>query len=160
MMKPKRKDSPITTGSFRLFVRHVPTRSPIGDMASSAPSVKSIIPASKSTAPKRKQSRMLEEMGAITKQSTSTIAMIGSTACSASFHFSRSFFVIPNIPLSCLFEADIPFSQNPPCYLVSFHIRVLSARYFTNRGCRYRICGLSAPRSCNRRIMFSITWEL
>ena len=52
--------------------------------------------------------RMLEEMGAITKQSTSTIAMIGSTACSASFHFSRSFFVIPNIPLSCLFEADIP----------------------------------------------------
>ena len=51
---------------------------------------------------------MLEEMGAITKQSTSTIAMIGSTACSASFHFSRSFFVIPNIPLSCLFEADIP----------------------------------------------------
>lgn len=26
---------------------------------------------------------MLEEMGAITKQSTSTIAMIGSTACSA-----------------------------------------------------------------------------
>lgn len=108
MMKPKRKDSPITTGSFRLFVRHVPTRSPIGDMASSAPSVKSIIPASKSTAPKRKQSRMLEEMGAITKQSTSTIAMIGSTACNASFHFSRSFFVIPNIPLSCLFEADIP----------------------------------------------------
>ena len=52
--------------------------------------------------------RMLEEMGAITKQSTSTIAIIGSTACSASFHFSRSFFVIPNIPLSCLFEADIP----------------------------------------------------
>ena len=52
--------------------------------------------------------RMLEEMGAITKQSTSTIAMIGSTACNASFHFSRSFFVIPNIPLSCLFEADIP----------------------------------------------------
>ena len=52
--------------------------------------------------------RMLEEMGAITKQSTSTIAMIGSTACSASFHFSRSFFVIPNIPLSCLFKADIP----------------------------------------------------
>ena len=51
---------------------------------------------------------MLEEMGAITKQSTSTIAMIGSTACNASFHFSRSFFVIPNIPLSCLFEADIP----------------------------------------------------
>ena len=52
--------------------------------------------------------RMLEEMGAITKLSTSTIAMIGSNACSASFHFSRSFFVIPNIPLSCLFEADIP----------------------------------------------------
>ena len=22
------------------------------------------------------------------------------------------------------------------------------------------ICGLAAPRSCNRRIMFSITWEL
>ena len=65
MMKPKRKDSPITTGSFRLFVRHVPTRSPIGDMASSAPSVKSIIPASKRTAPKRKQSRMLEEMGVL-----------------------------------------------------------------------------------------------
>ena len=107
MMKPKRKDSPITTGSFRLFVRHVPTRSPIGDMASSAPSVKSIIPASKRTAPKRKQSKMLEEMGAITKQSTSTIAMIGSTACSASFHFSRSFFVIPKFSLSCVCETDI-----------------------------------------------------
>ena len=160
MMKPKRKDSPITTRSFRLFVRHVPTRSPIGDMASSAPSVKSIIPASKRTAPKRKQSRMLEEMGAITKQSTSTIAMIGSTACSASFHFSRSFLSFPIFHSPVFLRRTFPFSQNPPCYLVSFHIRVLSARYFTNRGCRYRICGLSAPRSCNRRIMFSITWEL
>ena len=50
---------------------------------------------------------MLEEMGAITKQSTSTIAMIGSTACSASFHFSRSFFVIPKFSLSCVCETDI-----------------------------------------------------
>ena len=107
MIKPKRNDKPITTGSFRLFVRQVPTRSPMGDMASSAPSVKSIIPASNKTAPRRKQSRILEDMGATTKQSTSTIAMIGSTACSASFHFSRSFFVIPNVSLSCLFETDI-----------------------------------------------------
>ena len=35
--------------------------------------------------------RMLEEMGAITKQSTSTMAAMGSTACSASNSFSRSF---------------------------------------------------------------------
>ena len=44
---------------------------------------------------------MLEEMGAITKQSTSTIAMIGSTACSASFT-PRQFFVIPKFSLSCV----------------------------------------------------------
>ena len=113
-MKPKRKDSPITTGSFLLFVRHVPTRSPIGDMASSAPSVKSIIPASKRTAPKRKQSRMLEEMGAITKQSTSTIAMIGSTACSASFHFSAVFLSFPIFHSPVFLRRTFPFSQNPP----------------------------------------------
>ena len=134
MMKPKRKDSPITTGSFRLFVRHVPTRSPIGDMASSAPSVKSIIPASKRTAPKRKQSRMLEEMGAITKQSTSTIAMIGSTACSASFHFSRSFFVIPNIPLSCLFEADIPILSKSALLLGFFQHSCSLCQVFHEQG--------------------------
>ena len=136
MMKPKRKDSPITTGSFRLFVRHVPTRSPIGDMASSAPSVKSIIPASKRTAPKRKQSRMLEEMGAITKQSTSTIAMIGSTACSASFHFSRSFFVIPNIPLSCLFEADIPILSKSALLLGFFPHSCSLRQVFHEQGMR------------------------
>lgn len=136
MMKPKRKDSPITTGSFRLFVRHVPTRSPIGDMASSAPSVKSIIPASKRTAPKRKQSRMLEEMGAITKQSTSTIAMIGSTACNASFHFSRSFFVIPNIPLSCLFEADIPILSKSALLLGFFPPSCSLRQVFHEQGMR------------------------
>ena len=136
MMKPKRKDSPITTGSFRLFVRHVPTRSPIGDIASSAPSVKSIIPASKRTAPKRKQSRMLEEMGAITKQSTSTIAMIGSTACSASFHFSRSFFVIPNIPLSCLFEADIPILSKSALLLGFFPHSCSLRQVFHEQGMR------------------------
>ena len=58
----------------------VPTRSPMGVMAISAPWVKNIMPTISSTAPSKKHSRMLGEMGAMLKHSSSTIPMIGSTA--------------------------------------------------------------------------------
>ena len=54
------------SGTLRLLVSIAPTRSPMGLMLISAPS--------------RKQSRMLGETGAMEKQSTSTMATMGSTA--------------------------------------------------------------------------------
>ena len=59
-------------------------------MLISAPSVKNMMPATIMAAPSRKHSRMLGDTGAMVKQSTSTIAVMGSTACSASSSFSLS----------------------------------------------------------------------
>ena len=104
MIKPSRKDSGITTHSFLLLVMLVPTRSPIGVIAISAPRVKNIIPRMMSTPPIRKHSRMLGDIGAMLKHSTRTIPMIGSTALSASFSFSISFLLFfnlsPQLPVS------------------------------------------------------------
>ena len=71
-----------------VFAIFVPTRSPIGVIESSAPSVKSIIPAINSTAPNKNKSRMLAGTGVIVKLSSTTIAIIGDTAFSDSFNFS------------------------------------------------------------------------
>ena len=81
---------PSTTGRRRLLVMTAPTRSPMGVMLISAPSVKNMMPTTIIAAPSRKHSRMLGDTGAMVKQSTSTMAAMGSTACSASSSFSRS----------------------------------------------------------------------
>ena len=52
----------------------------MGLMLISAPSVKNMMPTMIIAAPSRKQSRMLGETGAMEKQSTSTMATMGSTA--------------------------------------------------------------------------------
>ena len=93
MITPRRKASTRTTQSFRLFVIAGPTRSPMGDMAISAPRLKNIIPTVRSTAPARKQSRIPEGTGTSAKHSTKTIPAIGSTAAVDSLSFSRSFSV-------------------------------------------------------------------
>ena len=98
IIKPSKKDSATTTHSFLDCVIAVPTRSPIGDIASSAPSVKNTIPAISNIPPIRKHSKILGEIGAIVKDSSSTSPMMGNTACSASFSFSFSFFRIPKQP--------------------------------------------------------------
>ena len=63
----------------------------MGVMLISAPSVKNMMPTTIMAAPSKKHSRMLGDTGAMVKQSTSTMAAMGSTACSASNSFSRSF---------------------------------------------------------------------
>ena len=90
MMKPRIKPIRITSQSLRLRVISAPVREPMGVMEVSAPSVKNIMPTMIITAPSKKHSRMLGEMGAMEKHSTSTIPMIGSTACMASVSFSLS----------------------------------------------------------------------
>ena len=90
MRNPSRKPTPRITGRLRLRVSTAPTRSPMGVMLISAPSVKNMMPTTMSTAPSRKHSRMLGDTGAMVKHSTSTMATMGSTACRASNSFSRS----------------------------------------------------------------------
>ena len=80
MRKPSRKPMPKITGSFRLLVITAPTRSPMGVMLISAPSVKNMMPTTIMAAPSKKHSRMLGDTGAMVKQSTSTMATMGSTA--------------------------------------------------------------------------------
>ena len=80
MRKPSRKPTPMMSSTLRLLVSIAPTRSPMGLMLISAPSVKNMMPTMIIAAPSRKQSRMLGETGAMEKQSTSTMATMGSTA--------------------------------------------------------------------------------
>ena len=58
-------------------------------MLISAPRVKNRMPTTIMAAPSRKHSRMLEEMGATVKQSSSTMATTGSTDVRDSRSFSR-----------------------------------------------------------------------
>ena len=90
MWTPSRKPMPRITGSLRLLVSTAPTRSPMGVLLISAPRVKNMMPTTIMAAPSRKHSRMLGDTGATVKHSTSTMATMGSTACSASSSFSRS----------------------------------------------------------------------
>ena len=87
MIKPTR----ITMLSFLLFVIVVPTLSPIGVMERSTPIEKSSIPTIRSTPPIRNAITILGEIGAMVKQSRSTIAMIGNTAFRVSTNFSLNF---------------------------------------------------------------------
>lgn len=88
--KPSKKPSTRMRSSLRLRVMTAPTRSPMGVMLISAPRVKNMMPTTIMAAPSKKHSRMLGDTGATVKQSTSTMATMGSTACSASKSFSRS----------------------------------------------------------------------
>ena len=80
MRKPSRKPAPMMRKMFWLRVSMAPTRSPIGVMLISAPSVKNMMPTTIMAAPSRKQSRMLGETGAMLKQRISTMAAMGRTA--------------------------------------------------------------------------------
>ena len=91
MIRPSRNESTTTTPSFLVLVIATPTRSPIGVMEISAPAENSIMPTMISTAPIRKQSRMLGEIGAMENESSSTMQTIGRTARTASIHFSDKF---------------------------------------------------------------------
>ena len=91
MMKPRMKPIAMMSSRFLLLVIAVPTRSPIGVMLISAPSVKNMMPTTIMAAPIRKHSRMLAEIGAMVKHRTITIAITGSTARSASDSFSLRF---------------------------------------------------------------------
>ena len=89
--KPSTKPSGSMSQTRFVCVMLAPTRSPIGDIASSAPRLKSIMPTISNTAPMRNAIRMLVGIGATVKHSSSTMPMIGSTAFSDSFNFSCSF---------------------------------------------------------------------
>ena len=95
---PSRKPSARISGRFRVFVTREPTSSPMGVMATSAPTEKSIMPATSSTAPARKPSITPLGTGATVRLRISTSATMGRTAASASRNFSSSFSIKP-IPL-------------------------------------------------------------
>ena len=80
IITPRMNPMPRIAHSFFVFVIQLPIRSPIMDMDISAPRVKNIIPTTSRTAPARKQSRMLGDIGAIQKHRTRTIPIIGRTA--------------------------------------------------------------------------------
>ena len=102
-INPRRNATATITGRFRLLVRQVPMRSPMGVIDISAPRVKNIMPTRISTAPMRKHRRTLGEMGAMVKQRSRTMLMMGNTAWAASFHFSFNFFLIPDCSLNVFF---------------------------------------------------------
>ena len=87
---PRTKPESRMSHSFRVLVSLPPTCCPMGSMASSAPRVKNIIPMISSTPPNRNDSRMLLGMGATETLSSSTMAMMGTTALRDSFNFSDS----------------------------------------------------------------------
>ena len=88
MMNPSTNPSTIITHSFLDLVILLPTFSPMGVIAISAPRVKNIMPITSITAPRIYSSIMLGEIGAMEKHSKSTITIIGKTALTASFSFS------------------------------------------------------------------------
>ena len=65
-----------------------PTRSPIGVIELSTPTLKSSIPSISNTAPIKNVTRVLGGIGVIVKHSTNTIAKIGKTAFIVSVNFS------------------------------------------------------------------------
>lgn len=89
-MNPSRKLIRIMADSFLVFVMVVPTRSPMGDIAISAPMEKNSIPTISMTAPSRNSIRISGEIGAMVKLKSSTIRIIGNTACGVSLDFSMS----------------------------------------------------------------------
>ena len=91
MTKPMTKLTKITIHTFLDLVIIVPVRSPIGVMDNSTPTLKNSIPIISNVAPTKKVINILGGIGAIVKQSSSTIAKIGSTAFIVSENFSINF---------------------------------------------------------------------
>ena len=87
---PTRKEHKSTTHSFLLRVMAAPTCSPMGIMARSVPSVNNPMPTTSSTAPAKNASIAPEGAGTASRPSAITIAVIGRTERSDSFHFSIS----------------------------------------------------------------------
>ena len=88
MINPMIKLIRIITNTFLDLVMMVPTRSPMGVMDISTPTLKNNIPTVNSVAPMRKVIRMLGGIGAIVKHNNNTIAKIGNTAFKVSVNFS------------------------------------------------------------------------
>lgn len=78
----------ITINTFLDFVIMEPTRSPIGVIDISTPTLKKSIPTIKSAAPTRKVIRILGGIGAMEKHSSNTMAKMGKTAFKVSISFS------------------------------------------------------------------------
>lgn len=70
------------------FVMIVPTRSPIGVIDNSTPTLKNNIPTVKRTAPVKNVIKMLGGIGAMEKHKINTISKIGNTAFKVSLSFS------------------------------------------------------------------------
>ena len=68
-----------------------PTRSPMGVMDISTPTLNKSMPAISSTAPTRKVIRMLGGMGAMVKHNSNTMPRMGKTAFRVSLSFSLNF---------------------------------------------------------------------
>ncbi len=89
--KPRKKQRKNTIQILPELAIFVPTFSPMGVIASSAPRVKSIIPMTRSTAPNRNKRSMLGKTGAMVKLRSNTSPIMGSTAFNASSNFSANF---------------------------------------------------------------------
>ena len=118
MITPMRKLTDTTTHSFLERVIWAPTRWPMGVMAVSAPSAKRPMPTTSSTAPIKNASSTSLGTGAIEKQSTSTIPVMGATEATASRTFSpRTVRFCPNRRRQC---AIFP-SGNPITSIIKQH---------------------------------------
>ena len=100
---PKTKPMIIGINALRDLLISIPIPSPMGVMARSAPRVNRPMPNTRSTAPKRNNTRVPEEMGDMVILSSSTIAVIGSTEESDSMIFSRSNFLKYTFHLSVFY---------------------------------------------------------
>ena len=96
---PMRKQPARMSHSLRVRVRWVPTSSPMGIMAMSAPRVKKPMPRMSRAAPARNRHRVERSTGTTKAHSASTMRLTGSTAARDSWIFS----------LSCLFKGIASF---------------------------------------------------
>ena len=89
MAVPSSRLTPTISHSLRERVSFAPMLLPMRDMAMSAPSVKSPIPAISRIEPSRKASSSPLPTGTKARHSSATIAVIGITESAASLSFSR-----------------------------------------------------------------------
>ena len=117
---PTKNETSSTTHSFLLRVMAAPTCSPMGVMAKSVPRVNMPMPTTSRAAPTKKASIASVGAGASVTHSASTMAVIGSTDASDSFHFSYIMLrCCPRRFLSCA-RFFCTFSFLPPAMSASF----------------------------------------
>lgn len=98
--------------TFLDFVIMVPTRSPMGVMDISTPTLKNNIPMMSRAAPTRNVIKMLGGMGAMVKHSSKTMPRIGNTAFNVSENFSLNLECVEcksTRPFLLYFEIKHPF---------------------------------------------------